>query len=95
MKPSWKRNSIIYIIILVAAVLLFAYILPGGAKPEEVPLSEAIAMSQSKQIKEIEIDEETMVITTIEDKELKTFKESNASIYDIEGFKGCCNICYS
>jgi cell division protease FtsH len=85
MKPSWKRNSIIYIIILLAAVLLFAYILPGADKPEEISLSQVITMSQNKQIKEIEVDEEELIITTVEGEEFKTFKESNASIYDIEG----------
>jgi len=85
MKSSWKRNSLIYIVILLAAILLFSIVPWGGSEPEEVPLSQVIAMSQNKELREIEIDEETLLITTIDDRELKTFKESNASIYDIEG----------
>jgi cell division protease FtsH len=85
MKPSWKRNSLIYIIILLAAVLLFSFLMPGTKKPEEIPLSKVIAMSQNGQIAEIEIDEDTLLITTIEGGELRAFKESNASIYDVEG----------
>ncbi|MEE9399276.1 MAG: ATP-dependent metallopeptidase FtsH/Yme1/Tma family protein, partial [Dehalococcoidales bacterium] len=85
MKPIWKRNILIYIAILLGAVALFSYLLPSASKPEEVPLSEVIAMSQSKVIAKIEVDEDVLLVTTIDDIELRTFKESNASIYEIEG----------
>ncbi len=85
MKSSWKRNSIIYIIILLAAVLLFSLLMPGSSKPEEIPLSQVIVMSQNKEIKAIEVDGESMLITAVDDKEYQAYKESNASIYDIEG----------
>ena len=85
MKPSWKRNSLIYIAILLAAIALFSYLLPSANKPEEVPLSEVITMSQNKEIAEIKVEEDLLLITTIDDTELRTFKESNASIYEIEG----------
>jgi len=84
-KPSWKRSSLIYIAILLAAVALFSYLLPSANKPEEVPLSEVITMSQNKEIAEIKVEEDLLLITTIDDTELRTFKESNASIYEIEG----------
>ncbi len=85
MKSSWKRNSIIYIIILLAAVLLFSLLMPGSSKPEEIPLSKVIVMSQNKEIKAIEVDGESLLITAVDDKEYQAYKESNASIYDIEG----------
>ena len=85
MKPNWKRSGLIYIAILLAAVALFSYLLPSANKPEEVPLSEVIAMSQSKEITEITVEEDLLLITTTDDTELRAFKESNASIYEIEG----------
>ena len=85
MKPNWKRSSLIYIAILLAAVALFSYLLPSANKPEEVPLSEVIAMSQNQKIAEIRVEEDTLLITTIDNTELRAFKESNASIYEIEG----------
>ena len=85
MKPNWKRNGVIYIIILLAAVILFSFLMPGMQKPDEVPLSRVVAMSQDGKIAEIEIDEETLLITTVDGKKLQAFKESNASIFDIEG----------
>ncbi len=73
MKSSWKRNGIIYIIILLAAILFFRFILaPSSSSPEDVPLSQVITMSQNKEINKIEIDEETMIVTTIDGKELET-----------------------
>ena len=85
MKPSWKRSSLIYIAILLAAVALFVNIFPSANKPEEVPLSEVIAMSQDKEIAEITVEDDLLLITTIDETELRAFKESNASIYEIEG----------
>ncbi len=85
MKSNWQRNSLIYIAILLAAVALFSLILPTSKKPAEIPLSEAIAMSQQGEIEKIVVDGEEMLITTTDGTELKTYKESNANIYDIEG----------
>ena len=48
MKSGWKRNFIIYVIILAAAILLFSFIFQGPAEPEEIPLSQAIEMSKNK-----------------------------------------------
>jgi len=84
-RPSWKRSSLIYIAILLAAVALFSYLLPSANKPEEVPLSKVIAMSQQKQIAEIEVEENLLLVTTVDDTQVRAFKESNASIYEIEG----------
>ena len=84
MKPSWGRNSLIYILIIFAAIALFSYMIPSS-KPEEIPLSQVITMSQNKEISEIAIEEDVLLITTVDNRELKAFKESNTSIYDIEG----------
>jgi len=83
-KPGWKRSSLIYIAILFAGIALFSQLIPKD-KPEEVPLSEVIAMSQKKEIAEIKVEDDMLLITTIGDRELRAFKESNASIYEIEG----------
>ena len=85
MKPSWKRSSLIYVAILLAAVALFSYLLPSANKPEEVPLSDIIAMSQNKEIAEINVEDDLLLVTTADDTKLRAFKESNASIYEIQG----------
>jgi cell division protease FtsH len=85
MRINWKRSIIFYMVIIVAAIVLFTVILPSGQKPEEIPLSEAIAMSQSGEIEKIVVDGDTLSIKATDGTELVTFKEINASIYEIEG----------
>jgi cell division protease FtsH len=84
-KPNWKRSSLIYIAILLATVVLFTYLLPSANKPEEVPISEVVAMSQNKKIAEIEVEDVMLLVTTVEGTELRAYKESGTSLYDIEG----------
>ena len=87
MRPNWKRSSLIYIAILLAAIALFSYLIPSANKPEEVPLSEVVAMSQGKRIAEIKVEDDMLLVTTLDGTELRAFKESNASIYEIEGLE--------
>jgi cell division protease FtsH len=72
MKSNWKRNSLIYIIILLAAILLFSFLIPGSNEPQEVPLGQVITMSQNGEISKVVIDGESMVVTTTDSRELKT-----------------------
>ena len=60
MGSSWKRNSLIYIVILLAAILLFSYLLQGNKKTEEIPLSQVVTMSQNKEITEIQVEQDTL-----------------------------------
>ena len=85
MKSSQMRKSLIFIAILIAGIALFSFFFPITQKPTEIPLSEAIAMSQNNEIEKIVIDGEALLITAVDGTELKTFKENNANIYDIKG----------
>jgi len=85
MKPRWQRNSLIFIVILIAGVALVSFLLSTPQKPTEIPLSEAVAMSQGKEIAKIKVEGDALNITTTDGTEFIAFKESNASIYDIEG----------
>ncbi len=72
MKSNWKRNSLIYIFILLAAILLFSFLIPGSNEPEEITLSQTITLSQDGQIEKILIEDDTMTITKIDGTEVKT-----------------------
>ncbi len=85
MKSSWRRNIFIYIAILFAVLALFSIFQTTASKPTEIPLSEAVTRSQNGEIEKIVVKGDELLITTRGGTELKTFKESNASIYDIEG----------
>ncbi len=83
MGSSWRRNSLIYVAILLAGIALFSYLLPTTKKQVEVPLSQVVTMSQSHQISKIEVDGDTLLITTTDGRDLTAFKEPNATIYDV------------
>ncbi len=72
MGSSWMRSSIIYIILLIAAVALLYQFFPSGGEPTEIGLDEAIALSQDGEIASIVVDNEELFITTTEGTELKT-----------------------
>ena len=72
MKSNWMRNSLIYIIILVAAVILLYQLFPTSAKPTEVGLEQAITMSQDGEIAAITVNNQELLITTHDGRELKT-----------------------
>jgi cell division protease FtsH len=83
MKTNWKRNSLIYIIIMLAAILLFSFLIPGANEPQEVPLSQVITMSQNEEISKIQVQESTLLITTIEGKQLTT-AIGNLTVVDLQ-----------
>ena len=72
MKPNWKRSGLVYVVILVAAIALFSMLLPAVEKPTEIPLSEAVAMSQKGEIDKLVVDKETLLITSTDGAKLKT-----------------------
>jgi len=85
MKPGGVYKSLIVIMILIAGVALLSYLLPSANKAAEIPLSQAIAMSQDKRIEKIMVEGDALLITATDGTKFKTFKETNANIYDIKG----------
>jgi cell division protease FtsH len=71
MKSNWMRNSLIYIIILVAAVVLLYQLFPTSSSPAEIGLDEAITMSQQGEIAAITVDNEELLVTALDGRELK------------------------
>ncbi|MDD5127273.1 MAG: ATP-dependent zinc metalloprotease FtsH, partial [Dehalococcoidales bacterium] len=81
---SWKRNVFLYLALMLAAIAIFSYMMQPAGKPEEVPLSQVIAMSQNKEITRIEVDDTVLNITTTTGTKLRSFKETGTSIYDVQ-----------
>jgi len=84
-KPNQMRNTIILVAILIAVITIFYTFSNNAKKPSEIPISEAVAMSQSNDIVKIFVDGDDILITKSDGTEVKTFKESNANIYEIDG----------
>ncbi len=79
------RNSLIFIAILIAAIVIFSVFFPQmNQKPAEVTLDSVIALSQKEQIQKIEVDGDTLTITETNGTQVRAFKESNANMTDLE-----------
>ncbi len=85
MKPRGIQRGLIFIAILIGAIALFSLVFTPSQKAEEIPLSQAITMSQNSEIEKIVVEEDALLITTKDGSELKTFKEAYSTIYEIEG----------
>ena len=77
------RNTIIFIIILVAGIFIF-YTVFNNTKPQptEVPIGEVITLSESGQVKGISIDGDKLTVTKMDGTQIVTFKEPNATLAD-------------
>jgi cell division protease FtsH len=82
------RNTLIFIAILIAAIFIF-YSLSGNMHPQptEVNISDVVNMSQQNQIKEIQVNGDKLTITKTDGTEVISFKEPNATLYDIKDLK--------
>jgi len=72
MGSNWKRSGLVYIAVLLVGVALVTVFLSTPDKSDEIPLSEAIAMSQGNTIEKILVDGEWLTLTTTEGEELKS-----------------------
>jgi cell division protease FtsH len=84
MKPNWKRNSIIYIVVLLLAVLLFSIFMPGTKQSSEIPLSQVVTMSESHLIQSINVNGDLLTVTGSDGNIVKAYKETGTSIYDVK-----------
>ncbi|MCR4394553.1 MAG: ATP-dependent zinc metalloprotease FtsH [Dehalococcoidales bacterium] len=78
------RNTLILIAILIAAIAIFYSLFPSlNQKTEELPISDVIALSQQGQIKQIEVNGNTLTITRTDNTQVIAIKESNATLDDL------------
>ncbi|MFC1909790.1 ATP-dependent zinc metalloprotease FtsH [Chloroflexota bacterium] len=81
------RNILILVAVLIAAVAIFSVVSPMTKKPQEIDLSQVVALSQNDEIAKIVVDNESLNITKRDGTEVKAYKEANANIYDIKGLE--------
>ena len=65
MKPKARNTGLFYLLLLVAVIALIIFIVRGvpQVKPQEIPISQAITMSQGGQISEIQVNGSWLDIT--------------------------------
>ena len=69
---NWRRNGLLYIVMLVAGVAFATILFSTPGKPTEIPLSEVITMSQGNKLEKIAEKGPQLIITTTGGKELKS-----------------------
>ncbi len=98
MKSSSIQKILIFMVIMVGLIILYSFLFPS-AKPAEIPLSEAIALSQNNGIERILVEDSVLqitprgevTVTTVDGQQITTSdtltasKEATASVYDIQG----------
>ena len=88
MKPKARNTGLFYLLLLasIAALVVFIMRVPQP-KPEEIPISKVVTMSQNDEIDKIIVDGEWLDIYTKEDKTEKRSYIGYASIWDIPDLK--------
>ena len=77
------KSSFIYLIIVVAIIAIIFTLFQPSLDSQDIPISTVVTMAQSGQIRDIEIDGDSLNITTRDDKTYKSRKESGSSLVDI------------
>jgi len=72
MASNWKRSSLLYVAVLLAAVAVATILLSAPQKPEEISVSKLITMSKDNQIEKIVEEGQWLTITATDGTELKT-----------------------
>ncbi|MBF8268019.1 MAG: ATP-dependent metalloprotease FtsH [Dehalococcoidia bacterium] len=83
MSNRWMRNSFVYLLIIVAVVAIFFTFFRTPSGSEDVPISRVIEMAKSRQIRTIEVSEESLKITDTSGLTYRSRKEKGSSIFDI------------
>ena len=73
--------------IILTGIAIFTYFMPMD-DATEIPLSQLIAMSQNNELERIEIEENILRITAADGTKYVAYKETIASIYEIENLSG-------
>jgi cell division protease FtsH len=70
---NWRRNGLIYIVIFLLVILASSLWLNGKtSQPETVQLSKVVQMSQDGKIESVTVEGQTLLVTTVDGKQLKT-----------------------
>ena len=84
MSSRWMRNSIIYLLIVVAVIAIFFTLFSeplGGSR--EIPISQMVQMAASGQVKSIDVRGDKLDVTTTAGESFTSRKESGASVVEV------------
>jgi len=84
MQSRWLRNTIIYLIVAVAVILIFMTF-ANGPRGQETDVTNVISMAESGQVAKIEVEGDTLLVTTKDNPPVHytARKEPGTSMVDI------------
>ena len=83
MGSRWMRNSLIYLLIIVAVIAIFFTFFNNGGDSTEVNISDVIARVKNNTVSEIEVKGTDLTVKTADGQTLKSRKEEGVSIYEV------------
>jgi cell division protease FtsH len=62
MKANWRRNGLIYIVLIIMAIAFFAFFYRGPTAPTQVTFDQVVALSKEGKIQELSISNDVMTV---------------------------------
>jgi cell division protease FtsH len=81
MKIQWMKNSFVYILIIVAVVAIFFAFFQAPSGSQEIPISQVIQMAQDRQLRTIEINENSLRVIDTGGTSYNSLKEDGISFF--------------
>lgn len=79
------QRGFLYLLILVAMIAVFFTFFPRSPSMEERSITEVISLANAGQIKSITVKGDELLVTTIQEEQFKSFKESGSSVFELLG----------
>ena len=83
MNNRWMRNSFVYILIIVAVLTIFFTFFQAPSGSDNIPLSQVIQMVKDNEVTKIDVNDNSLNVTTLSDQTYRSRKESGTSIFNI------------
>jgi cell division protease FtsH len=80
-KIQWMKNSFVYILIIVAVVAIFFAFFQVPSGSQEIPISQVIQMAQDRQLRTIEINENSLRVIDTGGTSYTSLKEDGISFF--------------
>jgi len=83
MRPQWLRNTIIYMVVALAIIMVFYTFVSGPRNSGEKSISSVIKMAQEGRVDKIAVEGDNLTVTTRDGQVFTSRKEAGASVVDM------------
>ncbi|MCH7706604.1 MAG: AAA family ATPase, partial [Chloroflexi bacterium] len=83
MSAHWMRNTVIYLVVAIAVILIFLTFASGSGGSGELSIATVIRMAEEGQLRSIEVRGDTLTIVTSEGQTFTSLKEDGTSVLEM------------